>query len=104
MLQETANELHGGEGANPGLAGAGFSVTEGDLPMGQFKDTLLTDSHSEDVRSQILQGSHAIANRLTVNDPLLLPGFWRYQGKQLGLFQGITELGLKEDGQRLDMD
>jgi hypothetical protein len=104
MLQETADELLGGEGANPGLTCAGLRVAKGDLPMGQLEDTLVADSHSEDVRCQILQGSQAIADRLTVNDPILLPGFRGYSGKEICLFQAITELGPKEDGQRLDMN
>ena len=104
MLQKTTDELLGDEGANPGLTCAGLSVTEGDLSMGQLEDTLVTDGHPKDVRSQILQGSHAIADGLTVNDPILLPGFRRHQGKQPSLLQSITELGPKEDRQRLDMN
>ena len=75
MLQETTNELLSGEGAEPGLICAGFGVAEGDLPISQLEDTLVTDGHSEDVGSQILQGGRAIADRLAVNDPLLLPCF-----------------------------
>jgi len=104
MLQETANELVGGKGANPGLPCAGFSVAEGDLAMGQLEDTLIADGHPEDVRGQILQGSHTIADRLTMNDPVLLPGFWGYQSKQICLLQSIAELGPKEDRQWLDMN
>jgi hypothetical protein len=104
MLEETANELLSSDGANPGLACVGFGVAKCDLPMGQLEDTLVTDGHPKDVRSQILQGSHPIADRLTVNDPILLPGFRRYLGKQISLLQSITELGPKKDGQRFDMN
>jgi hypothetical protein len=104
MLQETANELLGSEGANPGLTCARFSVAECDLPMVQLEDTLVTDGHSKDVGSQILQGSHPITDRLTVNDPILLPGFRGNQGKEFCLLQSITELGPKEDGQWLDVN
>jgi hypothetical protein len=81
MLQKTTDELLSSKGANPGLPCAGFSVAEGDLSMGQLEDTLVTDGHPKYVGSQILQGSHAIANRLTMNDPIPLPGFWGYQSK-----------------------
>ena len=74
MLQETTDELLSGEGANPGLTCAGVGVTEGDRTMCQLKDTPVTDGHPEDVRCQIFQGSHPIANGLTVNDPVLQPG------------------------------
>ncbi len=60
MLQETANELLGGNCADPALACAGFGVAEGNLPTSQLEDTLLTDGHSENLCSQILQiGSEA---------------------------------------------
>ncbi len=61
MLQEAANELLSTEGADPDLTCAGLSVAEGDLTMGQLENALVADGHSEDVRSQILQGGHPIA-------------------------------------------
>ncbi len=73
VLEEAVDELIGGEGTEFDLAGSGRAVTKGDLVVFELDQTAVADGDSKDVRSQILEGSAAVANRYAVDHPLLLP-------------------------------
>jgi hypothetical protein len=77
VLQETTDELLGREGAGFAVAGGAVTVTESDLTLLKFEDTAIGEGDAKDIRSQILEGRLAGADRLTVNDPLLPPDLGR---------------------------
>ena len=73
VLQEAADEFFGRRGAEPGAAGVGEAVTECHFAVFQFEDAVVADGDAEDVGGEILEGVEAIANRLAMHHPLLLP-------------------------------
>ncbi len=73
VLEKAVDELFGGEGAELELAGIRRAVAKGDLVVFELDQTAVTDGDPENVRSEILEGSAAIADRFAVDDPLLLP-------------------------------
>jgi len=79
MLQEATDELLGGDGTVPGFASVGVFVAKGDLTIGEFHNAVVADSHPQDIRRQVLQGSHPAADRLTMNHPVFAPGLGRDQ-------------------------
>ena len=48
-------------------------VAKGDLVVFEFDQAAVADGDPEDVRSQILEGSAAVADRFAVDHPNLLP-------------------------------
>ena len=73
MLQKPPDEFHGGKGAGLEFPGVGRSVAKGHFSLSQFQDAVVADGHPKDVRRQVLQGREAIADRLAMHDPGLLP-------------------------------
>ena len=72
MLQETVDEFLGGQRAELGLARVGF-VTERDLVVLHLDDAAVAERNTKDVGGEILERGAAIADRLAMHDPLLLP-------------------------------
>ena len=72
VLQETVDEFLGGQRAELGLAGVGF-VAEGDLVVLDLDDAAIAEGDAKDVGGEILERGAAIADRLAMHDPLLLP-------------------------------
>lgn len=104
VLQETTDELLGGEGAAFPMAGGPVAIAEGDLTVLKFKDAAVGKGNPEDIGGQILEGGLTRANRLAVNDPLLPPDLGGNLLDQPGLGQGGAELAPKQAGQGLDMN
>lgn len=73
VLEEAVDELFGREGAIGVLAGSGRAVAKSDLVVFEFDEAAVGDGDPEDVGSEILEGGAAIADRLAVDDPVLLP-------------------------------
>jgi hypothetical protein len=96
VLEEATDELFGVESRGSEGAGVGGAIAEGDLAVGQFENAAVADSDAEDVRGQVFQGMQAIAYGLAMNDPVLLPYFWRDKGEEVGLAQCVAELGTKD--------
>ncbi len=101
VLKETVDEFLGGQRAELGLARVGF-VAERDLVVFDLDDATIAEGNAKDVGREILEGSAAVADRLAMHDPILLPYGSGDVHKALGLTQGVAELGAKESGQRLD--
>ena len=101
VLQETLDELVGGQRAEFGLARVGL-VTERDLVVLDLDDTPVAEGDAKDVRGKILERGAAIADRFAMNDPVLLPHRGGDVRKAIRLAQGVTELGAKEFRERLD--
>ena len=104
VLQETVDELLGGEGAGFPVVGGVLPVAESDLSVLKFEEALVGESDAEDIRSQILERCLAGADGLTVDNPLLPPDLGWNLLQQLCLFQGRSKLGSKETGEGFDMD
>lgn len=73
VLQETTDELGGGDGAALELVGGRFLVGESDLAIFQFAEAVVTDGDAKDVRSEILEGLFAGADRLGMDHPGFAP-------------------------------
>ena len=71
VLQEATDELLGGDSTVSSFPCVGVLVAKGDLVICQFHDAIVADAYSKDVRGQIFQGCHPIADRLTMNHPRL---------------------------------
>ncbi len=98
MLQETMDEGLSRQGTEAGLLAGGMAIREGHLTVDKLVDALIADGDSEDVGRQVLEGCHAIAHGLAMNDPILGPDFPGDLVKPFCLQQRIAELGAKEDG------
>jgi hypothetical protein len=104
MLEETVDELFGREGTEGGLAGIRRAVAKGDLVVFELDQATVADGNPEDIRSQVLEGSTAIADRFAVNDPLLLPdGSWYLVGEP-GFLEGVKEFGPENPGEGFDRE
>ena len=69
--QKTLQELVDGQtGSAPGT-GVGAAEAKGDAAVTTGKDAVVGEGNTEDVGSQILESSQAIANGLAVNNPFL---------------------------------
>ena len=104
VLQETTDELLGGQGAGFPVAGGAVAVTKGDLTLLKFKDTPVGESDPKDIRGQILEGGLTGSHWLAMDDPRLSPDLGRNLLDQVCLLQGGPKLGPKETGQRLDVN
>jgi hypothetical protein len=104
VLQETADELLGWEGAGfPGASGA-VTVAEGDLTVLKVEDPPIGEGDAKDIGRQIFEGGFTDSDRLAVNDPLLSPDLGRNLPGQPRLLQSSAELGSKEAGQGFDVN
>ncbi len=72
--------------------------------MSQIADAIVADSHSEDVRGQILEGCEAAADKLALHNPILGPDFSWDRVKQVCSFQCVAKLGAEDDPQWLLWD
>jgi len=66
--------------------------------IGELHQSAIADGDTEDVRGQVLEGGLSIADRLAVDDPILLPDLWRYLSKGGRLFEEVEEFGTEEFG------
>jgi len=103
VLQETRDELVGGQRAELGLAGIGC-ITVRDLVVLHLDDAAVAEGNAKDVRGEILErgAQRAIANGLAVNDPALLPHIRGNVRKAIGLAQDVAHLGAHELREGLD--
>jgi hypothetical protein len=73
MLEESPQELFGGQTDPPDLLTLVVPVAKGDLAVVQGLQTRLADGDAEDVASQILQDFVSAAGVPGVDDPGLMP-------------------------------
>ena len=102
MLEKAVDELFGREGAEHDPAGSGRAVTKGDLVVFEFYQAAVADGDPEDVGSQVLEGSAAVADRFAVDDPILLPDSGRDIVGEAGSLESVMEFGPKDFGEGLD--
>ena len=76
VLQETTDELGGGDGAVLELLRGGLFVRESYLALLQLADAVVADSDAEDVRGEILEGLGTGADWFRVDHPGFAPNFW----------------------------
>ena len=96
MLQEPANELFGGDGAELDLVGGRFFVVESDLAVLELEDAVVADGDAEDVRGEVFECCLAAADGLGVDHPGFRPDSLIHLIEQPGLFQLVSELGAEE--------
>jgi len=77
VLQETTDELLGGQGARFPMAGGAVTVAESDLALLKFEDTSVGESDAKNIRGQIPERCLTGADRLAVDDPFLAPDLGR---------------------------
>jgi hypothetical protein len=107
VLQETVDELIGGESAEFELAGVGRAIAEGDLVVLKLDEAAVGEGDAEDVRGQVFEGRASIANRLAVHYPVLFPRKGRDLrpnrggdgGGERRFLEGVEELGSKDPGE-----
>ena len=104
MLEETVDELFGGEGAELELAGIGRAVAKSDLIVFEFYQAAVADGDPEDIGGQVLEGSASIADRFAVDDPLLLPDGGGDIVGDAGFLEGMLEFGPEDPGERPDRE
>ena len=104
VLEEAVDELFGREGAERDLAGIGRAVAKGDLVVFEFYQAAVVDGDPEDVGSQVLEGSAAVADRFTVDDPILLPDGNRDIVGEVGFLESVMEFGPEDPGESLDWE
>jgi hypothetical protein len=102
VLEEAVDELFGREGAEGGLAGRRRAVTESDLVVFEFDQAAIADGDSKDVGSQVLESSAAIADRFTVDDPILLPDGGRDIVGEVRSLKNVMEFGPEDPGEGFD--
>jgi len=102
VLEEAVDELFSREGAERDLAGSGRAVAKGDLVVFELDQAAVADGDTEDVGSQVLEGSVAVADRFAVDDPILLPDIgWDGVG-EAGFLKGVMEFGPEDSGEGFD--
>jgi hypothetical protein len=104
VLEEAVDELFGGECAELELSSIGRAVAKGDLVVFELDQAAVADGDPEDVRSEVLEGGAAIANRFAVDDPLLLPDGGGYIVGKTGFLKGVKEFGLEDPGEGFDWE
>jgi hypothetical protein len=104
MLEEAVDELIGGEGAELELAGIGRVVAKGDLVVFELDQTAVADGDPEDIRSQVLESSTAIADRFAVDNPILLPNASRDIVGEVRFLKSVMEFGSKDSGEGFDRE
>jgi hypothetical protein len=85
-------------------AGSGRAVAKGDLVVFEFYQAAIADGDPEDVRSAILEGSAAIADRFAVDHPLLLPDGGGDAVGEAGSLKGMMEFGPEDPGEGFDWE
>ena len=70
--------------------------------IGELHQSAVADGDTEDVRGQVLEGRLSIADRLAMDDPILLPNLWRYLSKGGRLLEEVEEFGAEQFGEGLD--
>ena len=104
VLEEAVDELFGRECAELELSSIGRAVAKGDLVVFEFYQAAVADGDTEDVGSQVLEGSPSITNRFAVDDPLLLPDGGGDIVGDAGFLEGVLEFGPEDPGERLDWE
>jgi hypothetical protein len=104
VLEEAVDELFGREGAERDLAGSGRAVAKGDLVVFEFYQAAVADGDSEDIGSQVLEGSAAVADRFAVDHPILLPDIGGDIVGEAGSLESMMEFGPKDFGEGLDWE
>ena len=98
------DEFFGGEGAELDLAGIGRAVAKGDLVVFEFDQAAVADGDSEDVGSEILEGSAAVANWFAVDDPVLFPDGGRDIVGEARFLKGVVEFCSEDPGEGFDRE
>ena len=98
------DEFFCGEGAELVQAGIGRAVAKSDLIVFELDQAAVADGDPEDIRSEIFDGSAAIADRFAVNDPILFPDTGRDIVGEASLLQGVVEFGPEYPGEGFDRE
>jgi hypothetical protein len=104
VLEEAMDELFCGEGAEGELSGVGGAVAKGDLVVFEFYQAAIADGDSEDIGSQVLEGSAAVADRFAVDNPILLPDIGGDAVGEAGSLKGVKEFGPEDPGEGFDWE
>src|SRR5258705_13452118 len=102
VLQEAAGEILGGKGARLELISGRLFVRESDLAIMQLAQPVVAGGDAKDVRGEILESLCATADRFGVDHPVFAPDAGRDLSQEISHFQGVTELGAEDAGERFD--
>jgi len=79
-----------------------LAIADENRPVLDLHDTGIGDSHSEDIRGQVLQACFTGAHGLGIDNPVDLPDLRRDLIEKTCIFHRIVELGLEDFGEDLD--
>ena len=103
-MEETTDELLGGDGAALDLSRSRLFISESDVAVLQLEEAVVADSDAKDVRGEILEGLFAGAYGFGMHHPVFAPDARSDCSEQLSLFQFIAELGAEDARKRFDVD
>lgn len=99
MLQETMDELVDRQRQVPGLGGLGILVAESDEIVIERDESIVGESDSKDVGSQVSKSGMAGSNRTDIDNPVLLPDFGRGLMVEVLMFEGMAKHCAKDFGE-----
>jgi hypothetical protein len=99
MLEEAGEKNGRWQGGDLLLAGLAVTELEADLAVVETEEAAVGEGEAVDVRSEVLENGKAVTGRAAIDYPILFPDVAGSEGEEVGLFQGVTELGAEEGGQ-----
>src|SRR5436309_2238718 len=101
MLQKPPNEGQCRQRTGAHLLAGAITVAKRHAIVLYANNAVVAQRDAEDVRGQVFERCCTTPNRPAIHDPGLLPGFAWYLLVEVGLPYGGTQLGPKENRQRL---
>ena len=91
-----------GQGSELVRFGLAVLITKSDLAVFEFEDAVVAEGDAEDIGGEIFESSLAAADRLTIDDPILLPDLRWHLWVEGSFLEGVAELGAEDLAQSLD--
>src|SRR6266508_1294519 len=104
MLQEPPNEGQCPKRTGSQLLGRTIAIAKRYAVILHADDAVIAQCNAEDIRGQVFERCCATPHRAAVHHPGLPPGFSWDVLVEVGLAEGGTQLGPKQDRQRLGRD
>ena len=96
MLQKAMHEAEDRQSHGFPLLCFAVFIAKSNVSVFQFEQISVTDRHPVDIRGEIFEHVIAVSGRFAVDNPAFLPDLLRHFVKQIGLFEGIAELGSED--------
>ena len=104
MLQEALHERFGKQRTGSHSFGLAILIAEGDVTILQLEDAFVVQGDAEDIGRQVLECALTLADRATVDQPILTPSFISDLCEQSLLVQADPHFAPEEPGQWFDVD